>query len=112
MGEIEAVELVEKWVFQDLSASTFSDDERKRVLDDLDELEENLVVWERPLTKCVKILNTQSGETIYRRREGHLRSFLIREGTTLYCIGVGKRGTTYDRDLDDVVERAEERRKD
>jgi hypothetical protein len=41
-----------------------------------------------------------------RRRAGDLRGYHIREGDTLYCIGMGKRKTTYDRGLDTVGERA------
>jgi hypothetical protein len=106
VGEIEAVELVEEHVFADLSASTFDDLEREPFLDDVDELAEQLTTWGRPLTKCVSILTTPDAETVYRRRAGNLRGYYIREGDTLYCIGVGKRKTTYDRDLDTVRERA------
>lgn len=108
MAEIDAVELVEKWVREDLSASTFSDDERREFLDDVDDLEEQLTTWGRPLTKCVNMLTTSGGETVYRRRQGDLRGYFVRRGSTLYCIGVGKRKTTYDRDLDTIQKRARE----
>jgi len=112
MGDIDSVELVEKWVSADLSSATFSQEEQERVLDDIDELEEHLTVWGRRLSRCVKILSDTGNETIYRRREGHLRSYFIRAGDTLYCIGIGKRKKTYDRDLARIVERAEEQRSD
>ncbi|ATW88295.1 hypothetical protein halTADL_1532 [Halohasta litchfieldiae] len=108
MGEIENVELVEKWVFRDLSSSAFSTDEKRRVLDDLDEMEEKLVTWDRSLHKCVDQLRGFESVTVYRRRAGDLRSYLIRDGATLYCIGVGKRKKTYDRDLSTIQERATE----
>ena len=110
MGGIDSVEIVEKWVNADLSSSTFSEEETERVLNDIDELEEHLTVWGRRLTKCVKILSDTGNETIYRRREGDLRSYFIRAGDTLYCIGIGKRKKTFDRDLTQIVERAEEHR--
>jgi mRNA-degrading endonuclease RelE of RelBE toxin-antitoxin system len=112
MGGIDAVELVEEYVFSDLSSSTFSDDQREQFLDDVDKLEEDLTVWDRQLTQCVTILTTPSSETVYRRRVGDLRGYYIREGSTLYCIGVGKRKTTYDRDLDTIRRRAGEHRSD
>ena len=96
--------------FADLSSSTFSEGEQERVLDGIDELEEHLTVWGRQLTKCVKILSNTGDETVYRRREGDLRSYFIRDGDTLYCIGIGKRKKTFDRDLTRVVERAKEHR--
>lgn len=105
-GEIQSVELVERWVFADLSSSAFEDQDREEVLDDLDELEDHLTVWNRDLTKCVGILEGTGGETIYKRRTGDLRSYLIREEDTLYCIGVGKRKKTYDRDLGKMISRA------
>ena len=108
MGNIDSVELVEKWVFADLSSSTFSKEER--ALDDINQLEEHLTVWDRRLTECVKILSNTGNETVYRRREGDLRSYFIRDGDTLYCIGIGKRKKTFDRDLTRVVERAGEHR--
>ena len=67
-------------------------------------------MWGRQLTKCVKILSNTGDETVYRRREGDLRSYFIRDGDTLYCIGIGKRKKTFDRDLTRVVERAKEHR--
>lgn len=108
MGEIDDVVLVEEWVFRDLSASLFTDDERERVLDDLDQMEENLVAWDRPLHKCVTLLVGLSSVTVYRRRAGDLRTYLVRDGATLYCIGVGKRKKTYDRDLETIEARARE----
>lgn len=110
MGNIDSVELVEKWVSADLSSSTFSKEEQERALDDIDQLEEHLTVWDRRLTECVKILSNTGNETVYRRREGDLRSYFIRDGDTLYCIGIGKRKKTFDRDLTRVVERAREHR--
>jgi len=108
MGDIERVELVDRWVFDDLSSSAFSDEERERALDDIDTLEAHLTVWDRDLNRCVDILSGTGTVTIYRRRAGDLRSFFVREDDTLYCIGVGKRRSTYDRDLGDVRDRAEE----
>lgn len=110
MNEIGSVELVERWVFADLSSSTFSRDEQRRVLDDIDRLEEHLTTWNRSLTNCVEILSNTESETIYRQRSGDLRSYFVRRGNTLYCVGVGKRKTTYDRDLTRVIERVNEYR--
>lgn len=108
MAEIESVELVEKWVYRDLSASSFTDAEAERVLDDLDGMEEDLVTWDRPLHKCVSNISGMGAVTVYRRREGDLRSYLVRDGDTLYCIGVGKRKKTYDRDFETIEERAKD----
>jgi mRNA-degrading endonuclease RelE of RelBE toxin-antitoxin system len=112
MAEIDSVELVERWVFADLSSSAFSEEEKREALDDLDELEEQLVTWGRPLTKAVSILTTSGDHTVYRRRQGDLRAYLIRDGSTLYCIGIGKRKTTYERDLSTIQERAREHQSD
>jgi mRNA-degrading endonuclease RelE of RelBE toxin-antitoxin system len=111
MESITNVELVEDYVFDDLSASSFSDAEREQFLDDVDELREQLVTWDRDLTQAVNILQETGEETIYRRRAGDLRGYFIREGDTLYCIGVGKRRSTYDRDLGTVIDRAGDHRK-
>lgn len=108
MADIESVEVVERWVFDDLSSSAFDEQERKRVLADFDELEKQLTTWDRELTRCVDVLSGTGDETIYRRREGDLRSYFVRSTDTLYCIGVGKRKTTYERDLTQVVARADE----
>lgn len=108
MAGIVSVEVVERWVFGDLASSEFDDEDQNRVLEDLDELQKHLAVWNRQLTKCVEILSDTGDETIYRRREGGLRSFFVRRGDTLYCIGVGKRRTAYERDLTQIVARAEE----
>lgn len=108
MGAIENVELVERWVFDDLSASAFSDEERARALAGIDDLEEDLVTWERPLRRVLRQIEHPGTTTVYRRREGDLRLYFVRQESTLYCIGVGKRKTTYDRDLDTVVDRADD----
>jgi hypothetical protein len=96
MGDIDSVELVEKWVSADLSSATFSQEEQDRVLDDIDELEEHLTVWGRRLTRCVQILSDTGNETIYRRREGDLRSYFIRAGIrcTVLESGSGRRRMT------------------
>lgn len=106
MAGVDSVELVEKWVQKDLSRSIFTDEEKRRVLDDIDKIEEDLTLWDRDLLKCVSIVKEIDSVTVYRSKPGDLRSYFIREGTTLYCIGVGKRRTTYDRDLGTMEERA------
>lgn len=108
MGSIESVEIVERWVFNDLVSSTFDGSERQRVLNDLEELEDQLVTWDRDLLRCVEIVTTSGDVTVYRRRVGDLRSFFVRRGSTLYCIGVGKRRTVYSRSLDKLDRRAAE----
>jgi mRNA-degrading endonuclease RelE of RelBE toxin-antitoxin system len=105
-GHSASVEFVDRWVYKDLSEGRFTDADQREILNDLDELEDQLVTWERPLRKCVKMLTTAGDHTIYRRRQGDARSYLIRDGNTLYCIGIGKRDTTYERDLDQIAERA------
>jgi len=106
-AQIDAVELVEEWVFRDLESGGFTDDDQREILDDLDDLEEQLVTWGRPLGKCLKILTDVGDQTVYRRRQGDFRSYLIRHGDTLYCIGVGERDTTYERDLEQIGARAD-----
>lgn len=105
---ITSVELVKRWVFADLSSGTFTDQDKRDVLEDVDDLEEDLVQWGRPLMKCVGHLEVNSPKTVYKRRDGDLRCYYIRRGDTLYCIGVGKRKKTYDRDLQRMVTRAED----
>ena len=107
MGDIESVELVERWVFADLSSPKFSKDDQRRVLDGINELEDQLTVWNRSLPKCVSVLTGTGNQTIYRSRHGDLRCYYVRNGVTLYCIGIGKRKNTYDRDLDQIILRAE-----
>ncbi|MDY6775352.1 MAG: hypothetical protein SV253_04645 [Halobacteria archaeon] len=104
--DITSVELVEKWVYKDLQ-SGFTAREQEEILDDLDDLEDQLTVWSRSLPNAVDILNDVAGKTVYRRRQGGFRSYLIRQGDTLYCIGIGKRDTTYERDLKQIEKRAD-----
>lgn len=108
MTGVDSVELVEKWVQKDLSHSKITDDDIDDVLDDIDDIEKDLSVWDRDLMKCVSHVKEIDAETVYRSKPGDLRSYFIREGNTLYCIGVGKRRVTYDRDLGPIEERAVE----
>jgi len=108
MGQIEQVETVEEWVFRDLSSSNFSDEERETALDGIDDVEEDLVIWDRPIHKVMSQVEHQGDKTVYRHRESDLRLYFIRKGNTMYCIGVGKRKKTYDRDLDQISDRADE----
>lgn len=105
---IENVALVKKWVFNDLSSSVFSNEEKEAVLGGVDEIREDLVTWDRPITKCLKMLGNTGSETIYRSRDGDLRSYYVRRGGTMYCIGAGKRRNTYKRDLSRMVERSKD----
>jgi mRNA-degrading endonuclease RelE of RelBE toxin-antitoxin system len=107
-SSIQSVEIVKQYVLQDLDSPSFSDEARQKVLDDIDEVERQLTTWDRPITKAMSILSDTDGFTVYRRRQGDLRSYFIREEDTLYCVGVGKRDTTYDRDLETIVARAVE----
>lgn len=108
MGGITSVELVDRWVFEDLSADTFTDQDRREILDDIEDLREHLTVWDRQLTKTVDILDQTGSQTIYKLRQGDFRTFYLREGATLYCIGVARRPRAYDRGLDSLIERARE----
>lgn len=108
MGEISSVELVDRWVFDDLSSNTFTDEDRTEILDDIDDLERQLTVWDRPLRKAVDILEGTGAETIYYRRQGPFRTFYLREGDTLKCIGVARRPSAYDRGIGSLIERAKE----
>lgn len=107
MGEIESVETVEEWVFRDLSSSNFSDEERRIALDGIDDVSDGLVTWERPIGKVLTQIEHAGEKTVYRYRKGDIRLFFIRKGATMYCIGVGKRKTTYDRDLTQISKRSE-----
>jgi hypothetical protein len=107
MTGVDSVTLVNEWVKSDLAGAVFTDADRREFLDDVDELEDHLVTWDRDLADCVTMLSGLS-VTVYRRRQGDVRSYFVRVDDTLYCIGVGKRDTTYDRDLDQIVVRAEE----
>ncbi|RLM32675.1 hypothetical protein DVK01_20605 [Haloarcula sp. Atlit-120R] len=105
MPDISSVELVEDYVFEDLSDSSFDKQDQREVLDDIDELEEHLVQWGRDITDCTTILNNTT-QTIYRRRQGNFRIFFVRDGDILYCIGVGLRKRTYQRDIGKFQRRA------
>lgn len=107
MTGIESVKLREALVRKDIEDGGFTDEEVEEILGDIDKLEENLVTWGRSLTDTTDILTTQTDRNIYKRRQGQYRSFFVRDGATLYCIGVGGRDTVYDRDLDAIEERAE-----
>ncbi len=102
---IESVEIVARYVQHDLKLSSVSEDAAEEVLGDVDELERQLTEWDRQLTDAVNTL-TGTAETIYYRRQGEFRMYFVRRGSTLYCIAVGKRKKTYDRDLSTVIERA------
>lgn len=106
MGGVQEVTLYEDFLFDDLSDSTFTDEDADRILDDIDKLEEDIVTWGRPLDRCFDILTDTGDVTVYRRRNGDLRSFFVRVGDSLLCIGVGKRDTVYERDGDTIRRRA------
>lgn len=105
---IDDVVLVKRWVFEDLSSSAFSNEEKEQVLEGVDDIREDLVTWNRPITKCLKILENTGSETIYRSRDGDLRSYYTRRDGTMYCIGAGKRRNTYKRDLSKIIERSKD----
>ena len=107
MGQIEQVETVEEWVFRDLSSSNFSDEEQRTALAGIDDVEEDLVTWERPIHKVMEQVKHQGNKTVYRYRKGDLRLYFIRKGDTMHCIGIGKRKNTYDRDLEQIGKRAD-----
>jgi mRNA-degrading endonuclease RelE of RelBE toxin-antitoxin system len=108
MAQIEQVETVEEWVFRDLSSSNFNDEEQRTALAGVDDVEEDLVTWGRPIRKVMKQVEHQGNKTVYRYRKGDLRLYFIRKGDTMYCIGIGKRKKTYDRDLEQMSKRANE----
>ena len=107
MGQIEDVEVVEEWVYRDLSSGNFGSAEQERALDGIDDLETDLVTWERPVHNVLDQIEYGGETTVYRRRAGDLRLYFIRKGETMYCIGVGKRPTTYDRDIEQISNRAD-----
>ncbi|QLG30044.1 hypothetical protein HUG10_20800 (plasmid) [Halorarum halophilum] len=104
---VSEVTLHTEYVFSDLSSSKFSDQDKEDVLDDVDELREQLTTWNRYLNQSLGTLTTDGPHTVYRRRVGDLRSYFVRDGDTLWCIGVGERKNTYDRDLDKIIKRAD-----
>jgi hypothetical protein len=101
---VDSVNLISEFVEQDLASDRFSDQDRRDFLNDVNELERQLTTWDRDLTKCCEILE-DTPITIYRRRQGDIRHFYVRDGDTLHFIGVRKRNTVYDRHLDTIVER-------
>lgn len=107
MGDIEHVEVVERWVFDDLSSSTFSREECSRPIEAIEDLETDLVTWNRPIHAVLQHIEHPGSRTVYRHREGDLRLYFIRDEATMYCIGVGKRKNTYERDIGQVGERAD-----
>lgn len=111
MHNPDSVEVIEEWLLRDLSSSKFTDDEKRDILDLIDKIEEDLTVWDRDLTKIVSPLKNTGSVTVYRGRTGDLRCYFVRDQNTLYCIGAGKRKKTYDRDLKQIKERAEEQKK-
>jgi hypothetical protein len=107
MGEIESVVVTEEWVYRDLSSSNFSKEEAQIAVDATKEVRDHLTNWDRAVHNTLDQITHASDKTVYKQRKGPLRIFYIREGSTMYCIGVGKRGVVYDRDLSQIVERAE-----
>jgi len=51
---------------------------------------------------------TTGDKAVYRYRDDPLGCFFIRKGTTMYCIGVGKWKTMYDRDSSQISKRADD----
>lgn len=103
-GQIKTVD-GHDWFEHDLVSGNFTEEEQVRLIDDLNDLEEKLTVWDRPLHKCVDHLESTVNATIYRRRVGDMRTYYVRHGDTLTCIGAGPRKTTYKRDLRDKIEK-------
>ena len=106
MTGIETVTLVSEWVEADFDGGGFEPHECEEVLADVDRLREQLLTWDRDPRDCTERLTGRS-ETVYRRRQGGFRIYFARQGSVLYCVGVGRRRTTYDRDLDRIDRRIE-----
>jgi hypothetical protein len=71
--------------------------------------EAKVETWNADFRNYVTPLGTASDETIYRQRTGksEYRAYYARKDNVLWCIGVGERDTTYERDLDTIISRAE-----
>jgi mRNA-degrading endonuclease RelE of RelBE toxin-antitoxin system len=107
MAEIESVEVSKEWIHRDFSSSGFTKEEQQMAADAFEEVQDQLVTWDRPVRNAMKQIEHQGDKTIYRHRKGHLRLFFIRKGDTLYWIGVGKRDVIYDRDISIISKRAD-----
>lgn len=90
----------------------FDPPEQERILGDDDrgirKLESKIETWNADFRNYVTPLTTRSDETIYRQRIGKTdyRAYYVRKDNSLWCIGIGHRDTTYERDLDTIVARA------
>lgn len=110
MHNVGAVE-IHDCVYDDLQQ--FDPPEQKRILGDDDKgiqkIETKVEKWDADFRSFVTPLTVASGETVYRQQIGKTdyRAYYVRRDDTLWCIGVGQRDTTYERDLDTVVNRAE-----
>ncbi|WP_115864041.1 hypothetical protein [Halorussus litoreus] len=102
---------VHESVYDDLEQ--FDPPEQERILEDDDsgirKPESKVETWDADFRNYVTPLTTGSNETLYRQRIGKsdYRADYVRRADTLWCIGVGERDTTYERDLDVIVKRAE-----
>jgi hypothetical protein len=98
-------------VYDDLEQ--FDPPEQERILGDDDrgirKREAKVETWNTDFRNYVTPLRTSSDETIYRQRIGKsdYRAYYARKADALWCIGVGERDTTYERDPDTIVSRAE-----
>lgn len=111
MYNVGSIELVEGWVFEDLQA--FDPEDQERILERIDELEENVCTWGRDYRKVLDEVSGVSSDVkpVYRLVIGKskFRVYFIRDGESLYCIGCGKRDTTYKRDIGTIQRRAREK---
>ncbi len=91
----------------------FDPPEQERILGDHDrgiqKVERKVEEWGADFRNYVTPLTVATDETVYRQQIGKsdYRAYYVRREDTLWCIGVGKRDTTYERDLDSIVNRAE-----
>lgn len=98
-------------VYDDLQQ--FDPPEQQRILGDDDKgiqkIETKVGNWGADFHSYVSQLTVTSDETVYRQQIGKTdyRAYYVRRGDTLWCIGVGERDTTYQRDLEAIIKRAE-----
>jgi mRNA-degrading endonuclease RelE of RelBE toxin-antitoxin system len=81
MTNVESVEIIKRWVFDDLS--NYDPPEQREVVDGLEDVEEKIETWNRDFHQMMSPLKGTSQETIYRQRIGDFRAYYVRQGDTL-----------------------------
>jgi mRNA-degrading endonuclease RelE of RelBE toxin-antitoxin system len=104
MVNVENVVIIQRWILEDLS--NYDPPEQREIIAGLEDVEEKIETWNRDFHQIMSPLKATGTETIYRYRIRDFRAYYVRRDDTLYCIGVGPRKKTYDRDMGRMKDRA------